>query len=74
MDSVSYINLLCLFWGFSIVFLILCEWKEGFFFFNFIYIFFGCVCADKVLDAVEVAGRNVMSTSSSVTTELVSHK
>ncbi|XP_014494195.1 protein EARLY-RESPONSIVE TO DEHYDRATION 7, chloroplastic [Vigna radiata var. radiata] len=29
---------------------------------------------NKVLDAVEVAGRNVMSTSSSVTTELVSHK
>ncbi|WVZ02744.1 hypothetical protein V8G54_023550 [Vigna mungo] len=29
---------------------------------------------NKVLDAVEVSGRNVMSTSSSVTTELVSHK
>ncbi|XLT49591.1 hypothetical protein HN873_042195 [Arachis hypogaea] len=29
---------------------------------------------NKVCDAVEVAGRNVMSTSSVVTTELVSHK
>ncbi|CAJ1933731.1 unnamed protein product [Sphenostylis stenocarpa] len=29
---------------------------------------------NKVVDAVEVAGRNVMSTSSVVTTELVSHK
>ncbi|QCD88703.1 protein EARLY-RESPONSIVE TO DEHYDRATION 7, chloroplastic-like [Vigna unguiculata] len=29
---------------------------------------------NKVVDAVEVAGRNVMSTSSSVTTELVSHR
>lgn len=29
---------------------------------------------NKVCDAVEVAGRNVMSTSSTVTTELVDHK
>ncbi|RYQ81116.1 hypothetical protein Ahy_Scaffold1g107119 isoform C [Arachis hypogaea] len=29
---------------------------------------------DKVCDAVEVAGRNVMSTSSDVTTELVNHR
>lgn len=28
----------------------------------------------KVCDAVEVAGKNVMSTSSTVTTELVTHK
>lgn len=28
----------------------------------------------KVCDAVEVAGKNVMSTSSTVTTELVSHR
>ncbi|KAH8510544.1 hypothetical protein H0E87_008191 [Populus deltoides] len=31
-------------------------------------------CADKVCDAVEVAGKNVMSTSSIVTTGLVSHR
>lgn len=29
---------------------------------------------DKVCDAVEVAGRNVMKTSSTVTTEIVDHK
>lgn len=34
----------------------------------------GYVLIDKVCDAVEVAGRNVMSTSSTVTTELVDHK
>lgn len=33
-----------------------------------------CACADKVCDAIEVAGKNVMSTSSVVTTGLVSEK
>ena len=34
-----------------------------------------CVCVtDKVCDAVEVAGKNVMKTTSTVTTEIVDHK
>lgn len=33
-----------------------------------------CVCAGKVCDAIEVAGRNVMSTTSVVTTGLVSQR
>ena len=37
-------------------------------------IFFLYVHSDKVCDAVEVAGRNVMSTTSVVTTELVSQR
>ena len=32
------------------------------------------ISAGKICDAVEVAGKNVMSTSSTVTTELVDHK
>lgn len=32
------------------------------------------VLTDKVCDAVEVAGRNVMKTSSNVATEIVDHK
>lgn len=36
--------------------------------------FFLCAFADKVCDAVEVAGRNVMSTTSVVTTGLVSDR
>lgn len=38
-----------------------------------LYLVFG-VLTDKVFDAVEVAGRNVMSTTSVVTTELVSQR
>lgn len=37
-------------------------------------VFFLCAFADKVCDAVEVAGRNVMSTTSVVTTGLVSNR
>ena len=33
-----------------------------------------CACAVKVCDAIEVAGKNVLSTSSVVTTGLVSHR
>lgn len=36
--------------------------------------FFLCGFADKVCDAVEVAGKNVMSTTSVVTTGLVSNR
>jgi spartin len=38
--------------------------------------FFSCLLlvAGKICDAVEVAGKNVMSTSSTVTTELVNHR
>lgn len=37
-------------------------------------IFWMLFLIDKVCDAVEVAGRNVMKTSSTVTTEIVDHK
>lgn len=41
----------------------------------FAFLFMACLLLEgKICDAVEVAGKNVMSTSSTVTTELVDHK
>lgn len=45
-----------------------------FYFCVFFSFFFTSREIGKVCDAVEVAGRNVMSTSSTVTTGLVSHR
>lgn len=40
----------------------------------FLILYFVLLYIDKVCDAIEVAGRNVMSTTSTVTTDFVSHR
>ena len=52
----------------------LCSFICVFFSYFFFFPFSSSCETGKVCDAVEVSGRNVMSTSSTVTTELVSHR